>query len=475
MFLTVVSHASSYATSVFSKFERNHKYEHWARGYGRVYNKRVSMTPCNEFTDRILHLEKMWQPNDHATFPWAPFGDDFTVDSGSLAPHKRLTDARASGQIPVSLIYECADDLRAIWEGNAAAMVGAPFFHMYSIAESPARFWEMWKRHPLGQALQNERTWACCNVRDAGEKYSWTGGVLDFPLLALALQVAVSKGDQLRTAAVCLKILDWGGVRRKVGNMQPWLFKRARENVLCRDLADATAQLIPQSSECLQDFDGDTYLMNSSSTKLYAAMALDLSHGLEAARQDVLIYDARVAAGLAFITRLALERNGMQSVPYDLSYPVERVSDHRRDPSRAPFLFPPFAITAAGHRARAEFARIGSRYIQEIIRLRGPSAEFALVEKGLFMIGYDVRSGRPVPFGKVENGDVHGFDSKKSVYSVGTGSDAFKRRAVELHRSGKTQSQAIIEAAQELDIKLTPSYMEHPGNHFGRWRKQGIV
>jgi hypothetical protein len=417
----------------------------------------------------------MWQPNDGATFPWAPFGDDFTVDSGSLAPHKRLTDARAPGQIPVSLIDECPDDLRVIWEGNAAAMVGAPFFHMYSIAESPARFWEMWKRHPLGQTLHSERTWACRNLRDAGEKYSWTGGVLDFPLLALALQVAVSKCDQLRTAAVCLKILAWGGVRQKVGSMQPWLFKRAYENVLCRDLADATARLIPQSSECLQDFDGDTYLMNSSSTKLYAAMALDLSRGLRAARQDVLIYDARVAAGLALITRLALERSGMQSVPYDLSYPVERAPDRRRDPSRASFLFPPFAVTATGHRARAEFARIGSRYVQEIIRLRGPSAEFALAEKGLFMIGYDVRSSRPVPFRKVENDDVHRFNRNKSEASVGTGSDAFKRRAVELHRSGKTQSQAIIEAARELDINLPASYIDHPGSHFGRWRKQGIV
>jgi hypothetical protein len=433
------------------------------------------MTPCNEFTDRILHLEKMWQANDGATFPWAPFGDDFTVDSGSLAPHKRLTDARASGQIPVSLTNKCADDLRVIWQGNAAAMVGAPFFHMYSIAESPARFWEMWKRYPLGQRLHSERTWACRNLRDGGEKYSWTGGVLAFPLLALALQVAVSKCDQLRTAAVCLKILDWGGVRRKVGNMQPWLFKRAFENVLCRDLVNATARLIPQSSECLQDFDGDTYLMNSSSTKLYAAMALDLSLGLDAARQDVLIYDARVAAGLALITRLALERSGIRSVPYDLSYPVERAPDRRRDPSRAPFLFPPFAVTAAGHRARAKFTRIGSRYVQEIIRLRGPSAEFALAEKGLFMIGYDVRSSRPVPFGKVENDDVHGFDSNKSEDSVGTGSDAFKRRAVELHRSGKTQSQAIIEAARELDINLPASYIDHPGSHFGRWRKQGIV
>lgn len=91
------------------------------------------------------------------------------------------------------------------------------------------------------------------------------------------------------------------------------------------------------------------------------------------------------------------------------------------------------------------------------------------------MIGYDVRSSRPVPFGKVENDDVHGFGSNKSEASVGTGSDAFKRRAVELHRSGKTQSEAIIEAATELDINPPASYIDHPGSHFGRWRKQGIV
>lgn len=353
------------------------------------------MTTLEKITKEIDRLAKMWQPNDDGNFPWTPFGDAWTISSGSMEPHERVCEARTPAKpaaIPVPITNRCADALQAIWDGNAAACVGTASFHQYAIAGSPRRFWAMWARHPQSRELHRAGVWACNNLKDAGEKYSWTGTSLEFPLLALALQVAVSQGDQLRAAAVCLNILKWGGVRNRAEKMVAWLCARAHCGALCDDLVDATARLVPQSRASLDCFDGVTYLMNSSSTKLYAAMALDLTGGLEGARQDVLIYDGRVAAGLALITRIIFVTTGATKIPHDLRFPVDRADGDVRDPSIDHYKFPRFAYTAKDHLSRAKFARIGSLYIQEVLGLHVPSAEFALAEKGLFMIGYDVRS-----------------------------------------------------------------------------------
>lgn len=428
------------------------------------------MATPEEFKNKILRLEKKWQPNRDARFPWAPFGDDMVVERGSLPPHERLVEVRARPPIVMPLAGPSTDVLRTVWNGDAATLSDAPFFHQYAIAASPAQYWDSWRRHPGGQALHSEGRWACDNLRDAGEKYSWSGSLLDFPLLALALQTAVARGDELRAAAVCLRILDWGGVLYKPGRMKDWLFERAFLNELCRSLVDATARLIPQSSESTDCFDGSTYLMNSSSTKLYAAMSLDLREGVQAGRQDVLIYDARVAAALAFITRIVLARSGATTLPDAFRFPVEKNPEARRDPSCATFEFPRFSTMEAGHRDRAKFARIGSRIIQQMLDLYRPSTEFALAEKGLFMLGYDVRDVRQIASGTSADTAV-----VETVPAIDTGSEVFKRRAVELHKAGRTQGEAILEAAKQFKIDLSSSYTASPGSHFGRWRKQGYV
>jgi hypothetical protein len=55
----------------------------------------------------------------------------------------------------------------------------------------------------------------------------------------------------------------------------------------------------------------------------------------------------------------------------------------------------------------------------------------------------------------------------------GTESRDFKTRSIELWRAGKTQANAIKAAAEEMGIRLKPSYTAYPGSHFDRWRKQG--
>lgn len=430
------------------------------------------MPALEQTTIEILRLEAMWQNNEGAHFPWVPFDDHWTIDSETLAPHTRLTDARKIAEptrIPVPLTAQCADVLRAVWNGEASAIVGAKCFHQYSFAKSKSQFWRMWIEHPQRHALSRDKIWTCNNLKDAGEKYSWTGDPLEFPLLALALQVAVSQGDHLHAAAICLRILYWGGVRKRGNGMEKWLCRCAHEGTLCRNLVDATARLIPQSCEPLDTFDGETYLMNSSSTKLYAAMALDLSDGLAKARQDVLIYDGRVAAGLAFITRVILAGTGVTKIPDDLLFPVDVSHDDKRDPSSKRYKFPNFTYDATGHRARAQFARIGSQYIETVLDIHKPSIDFALAEKGLFMIGYDVRHPQ-VPT-EMANEDVRGIDRLNR--RAGAASEEFIRRAMELHESGMPQRQAVVQAGSEFNIDLPDSYIKYPGSHFGRWRKQG--
>jgi hypothetical protein len=63
---------------------------------------------------------------------------------------------------------------------------------------------------------------------------------------------------------------------------------------------------------------------------------------------------------------------------------------------------------------------------------------------------------------------------KFSPSDLGTDSDAFKELAIKIRNSGKTQRQAILDAADELGIQLKPSYLKYPGSHFERWRKQGL-
>ena len=60
--------------------------------------------------------------------------------------------------------------------------------------------------------------------------------------------------------------------------------------------------------------------------------------------------------------------------------------------------------------------------------------------------------------------------------AVGTDSDTFKRRAVELSKS-LNQRNAIEQAAREfgIDLSHTLSYLRYPGSHFDRWRKQGSI
>jgi len=66
------------------------------------------------------------------------------------------------------------------------------------------------------------------------------------------------------------------------------------------------------------------------------------------------------------------------------------------------------------------------------------------------------------------------MDSRASMRGpIGTGSAVFKLRVLELART-TTQGRAMAQAAREFGIDLPASYLQYPGSHFDRWRKQGF-
>jgi hypothetical protein len=126
--------------------------------------------------------------------------------------------------------------------------------------------------------------------------------------------------------------------------------------------------------------------MDSAMTKIYAAMAM-----ASTGQQEVLMYDARVGAGLCLLVRHYIRGRAPGSTPATLGLDFLCGRENRRNPSQPGIPFRPLWNTAAGHHARAEAARLAARIIQKTLGVATPSWQFAEFEKSLFMIGYDVR------------------------------------------------------------------------------------
>lgn len=358
-------------------------------------------------------LERAWTVRTDNTAPWQPFQNkDWTIAGDSVEPIEEIRRAREAqdhDDVQIHLSEGCRRILEAIWNGDGptaeakdtASPVSKGYpgdehhFHCYRFDKPNHSRWTAWRKHP-DFSPQHPDVWWCESLCDAAAKYSWSdSGVGSFENLALALQNAVCKNESILAAAVCLKILSWGGVRSR-GTKAPkafenWIFQQVASGELCTSLITATVRLIPQNTGNTDIFDGQCFFMDSSSTKIYAALSLDISKGVNRPKQDVLIYDGRVAATLGLITRYTLTSVGINTLPENLKFPVERRAS--RDPSCKSYRFPRFNYGnngAATHRARAKYAKIAARYIQAFTETHAPSTDFFIAEQGLFMIGYAV-------------------------------------------------------------------------------------
>lgn len=311
-----------------------------------------------------------------------------------------LRKVRNNKGIVRPLTDECAEKLGDLWQGKPDESLcghrtnGHPHFHCYPITTHQA--WQGWREH---QAFTGQEIWWCSSLSNAAEHYSWTtypGG--SFEQLAAALQSAMrrrtrdEKPDQTLVAVVCLKILDWGGVRKKPRestNTIDWLKGALTNGTLIDDLEQAASLLSPKSTGNLAASFGRSYPkfpMNSGSTKLFSAAATDFSAGLHTPKQDVLIFDGRVTTALGLIAR---ELSCPNPVPSQFLFPYDDANEKRNSRCLNCAKFP--RIGAKKDVARAEYARTASRCIQQALGQYAPSADFVSAEKALFMIGYDVQ------------------------------------------------------------------------------------
>ena len=347
-----------------------------------------------------------WTPLPKAFPSWRPLGEP-------LHPFDEIAEARSNAPINV-LGEDCKQRIREWWcpeypgsdhwdrqRAKGIVRCSARHFHCYPIAGStPARkssnqAFTCWREH---QSLHHRNSydatiWWCSNFYNASAHYSWTTSKYgDFVKLSAALQSAMKLQDE-ELVAVCSKvILSWGGLSRaKSERTLTWIEQSAQRRDLITQIKHATACLCPQSSSSLSCF-GDLpsqIPVTSGTTKIFAAAALDLSGGVNAAKQDVLILDGRVGAALG---RIATMFSSLNDVPQEFLFPWGYGSyGCRRDPSLAgKSKFP--KMESISNEMRAMFTRLGAQCIQDVLGIHRPSEDFALAERALFMIGYDVRN-----------------------------------------------------------------------------------
>lgn len=285
---------------------------------------------CNPPSKKTTGVQRQtWRPLPDDYKDWTPLEESWEIPES-------LHNVRNNTEMVKPLSDECAEKLANLWhgrQGQASCIQeaqGVAHFHCYSIdnkkqAKRPE--WEIWRNHP---DFTESAIWWCSSLSNAADHWSWKlypGG--SFEQLAWVLQSAMrrrthdKKSNQTLVAVVCLKILDWGGVRYRSQATIDWLNAALTEETLIADLEKATSLLCPQSNAKLADFYGEAYPqfpMNSGSTKLFSAVAMDFSGGIDAMKQDVIIFDRRVSTALGLIAR---EVSCPEPVPNQFLFPYE--------------------------------------------------------------------------------------------------------------------------------------------------------
>jgi len=330
-----------------------------------------------------------WCPLPESRPNWVP-------GESVIQPFDEIQSVRIAGENNRTRVLNerCINSLKGWWEGDSRgvtpqdqALCGG-HFHCYPIRTSSGRIhrsFDDWRAHI--DCIDHDYWW-CSSIRNAADHYSWTkysGGT--FEQLALALQSAMRMGDEQLTKVCCLKILDWGGVRHRSQKTIDWITRAFNQGTLIKEIKVATSLLCPGAAGSLGGFGQgvNQYPMNSGSTKIFAAAAVDFSAGINCPKQDVIIFDGRVGAALGLLARWLSDP---QPVPREFLFP--RGVETYRDPSTLANRFPSMSGYAVTDQIRAAFARVAARAVQEVLDKFRPSTEFVLAEKALFMIGYNV-------------------------------------------------------------------------------------
>lgn len=271
------------------------------------------------------------------------------------------------------------------------------FFHQYKITRHPA--WNTWKAgiagHPgaLGPTYTNFRqnSWWCRSLKDACLHYSWSNGsAARVTQLSQSIKAAINIGNTTQVKDLCFEIFKWGNVAKKANDASRlWVENVALNGALIGDINRAVQLLQPTAVAPLMVFDGESLLMNSAMTKIYAAADFT---------QTVIMYDGRVGSALGLFVRLFLQSTGGASVPQDLAFlwgPAQGVGKAKlRNPSKGTYKFKSLYGASVNDADRANVLRLTNRILEEtcvlLLQKHNCTATVHDLEKALFMIGYRV-------------------------------------------------------------------------------------
>lgn len=273
--------------------------------------------------------------------------------------------------------------VKDIMEGFAAFVAGkweGGFSHSYRITSH--RSWNSWRNTGRENAPDE---WHCNSISQAADHYSWSGpdAAAEYQDLSVRLQTAVQNKNDNAARDLCFDIFKWGGVWKggKTGSVL-WINQQLEKVGICGQLLEACDLLTDMNAD-LNCFNGNKLLMNSSMTKVYAALA----------PSRLVIYDGRVGAALGLLAKDYLRSTHHHgAMPLALKFPWGASQGSQvRNPSDADFHFPPL-FGYQKDKLHAEMMRNTSCLLGKVAAMISPSSPYDLprLEKALFMIGYDV-------------------------------------------------------------------------------------
>jgi hypothetical protein len=239
------------------------------------------------------------------------------------------------------------------------------------------------KSSAWSQSLPNG-VWSAVGLKDALCQYNWNGKSLSenkeqLDELAQSIQRAMMKNDDTRVRSITLEIMRWGGVDNKHRQKRTFAWIKQNAHSISTRLGEAIRQ-IGDSTNTLEDFDGDNLIMNSAMTKIISLADPD---------GRLVIYDGRVGSALAFfVTKFAEERGLAHSdLPKVLLFAVDK--KRGRNPDTKAIVFPSL-FGKSKDRIHATMMRHASEMVTQVAKECGIRARE--IEAALFMWGYRVEA-----------------------------------------------------------------------------------
>ena len=271
-------------------------------------------------------------------------------------------------------------------------------WHWYP--HSGSRHWNPWMvgghatRSLARPSIERASIWWCHSLGEASLHYSWPEAEVTFDELGRVLRLCMNLKEVRGAAAICRLIFRWGGVGKKANDQsQLWVSAHEMQGDLIDLIREAVGILQPRSAvdpNLAKRFNGPL-LMNSAMTKVYAAADPN---------GRVMMYDSRVGAALCLLLRGFVDHHHRLGRPVPVPRPADleflwgpKQPAHEaaaRDASRGAFVVK--NMNGEPDDIRAEVSWRANVLAQKVNqRVVGTQVDVRTLEKGLFMVGYDVR------------------------------------------------------------------------------------